>query len=96
MAKGKAITLETDTGTATLYADGSMKLNNSGYVQHLDASQVKEAWSGDAISYDEEMYQEVLEDCDGDVRSVGFLASWNGDWFDFGEELHTIPSKSDF
>ena len=96
MSKSKVGTVETDTGFATLYTDGSMLLNNSGYTQVLDASQVKASWKGGPIPFNEEMYQEVLEDCDGNTDMVGFLASWNGDWFDFGDESHTIPSKSDF
>ena len=96
MSKSTVGTVETDTGFATLYTDGSMYLNNSDYIQQLEPAQVKAAWKGGPIPFDAEMYQEVLEDCDGDEGMVGFLASWNGDWFDFGEELHTIPSKSDF
>ncbi len=92
--------LHTETGTATLYKDGRIKLVNSGYVQSLTKEQVQEAWETETISmvqdeiddirgdYDDEDADEIIEHGTAQLTDDGF--------WDFGEELHIIPSEEEF
>lgn len=104
-------TIQTETGTATLNADGSMVLDNSGCIQKLTPSQVKVAWSGKdkPIPYTKEQLEHIA-DRDGDEVAADAakygLASWDGEYWNFGEEQHEtpefpccqhdIPSRSEF
>jgi len=85
-------TLYTETGTATLYEDGSMLLDNSGYLQRLTPSQVQEAWNGFFISFTPEVQERIRAEGYG----VGFLAEWDGSYWDFGDEQHSIPTEEQF
>ena len=94
--------VETDTGWATLRSDGTMRLYNSGYVQVLSKEQVEEVWSGSkGISWDEEVLVDFDEGStiaqlikDGDLPH--YWAEFDGEWWDFGDEAHTIPDEDEF
>jgi hypothetical protein len=99
--KRMSITIQTDTGEATLKDDGGMFLDNSGYFQVLTPSQVEEAWSGDVISFSDGDVEELSGDYEGEELEE-ILAEGNAKWdddngyWDFGEELHTIPFYDEF
>lgn len=97
--------VQTETGVATLYTDGSMRLYNSGYVQKLTSKQVEQAWSGlKKIDYNEQQ----LKDLDVDVQRGDLtdakkrefikkgLAVSRGIYWDFGDEYHVIPKREKF
>ena len=99
MAKGKKV--ETETGYAILNEDGTMKLTNSGYVQHITAESVEAAWSGAnklPVSPDiiQEMKDDGLEGDELEEEMAEYAPSYDGEYWDFGEELHIIPSKKEF
>jgi len=95
--KGRKI--KTDTGSARLYSDGSMKVYNSGFRQDLTPEMVQAAWSGKKVlpHHPKKLAQMKKEQLTAkEIRdSRPKYDSQYGDW-DFGDELHEIPSKHDF
>jgi len=91
--------IETDTGYAILNKDGSMELDNSGYGQFLTPKQVQAAWAGKKIPFDGDMLNDLEADYEGqELKDIlaGGLSTFDGDWWDFGDESHTIPSEDEF
>ncbi len=92
--------LHTETGTAVLNDDGSMRLENSDYIQHLTKEQVQEAWETETISMDEDEINDVRGDYDDEEADVfieqGTAQLGDAGFWDFGEELHVIPSEEEF
>lgn len=96
----------TETGYAVLYEDGSMKLNNSGYVQHLTPEMVQVAWTPRkrklpihpdvAKLMKADMEEEGLKGRELERAMNEYAPFRAGEYWDFGEELHIIPSKADF
>ncbi len=95
----KVGSIETETGDATLFSDGTMDLDNSGYTQELTVEQVKAAWSGKKkLPFSPDFIEEYMEDNDGEKPPANceWRPTWDGEYWDFGEELHIIPSKEEF
>ncbi len=93
-------TIETDTGTATLHPDGSMRVNNSGYTQELTPKMVQQAWSRAKFL---DVHPDIIEDMKMDYEGVELEQEieemrpfWTGEFYDFGEEAHTIPDREEF
>ena len=75
--------VDTETGWANLNPDGSMVLNNSGYKQRLSPEEVHAVWSG-------------KRRLPGQGLTNTTKARFDGEYWDFGEELHVIPPKEEF
>lgn len=96
--------INTETGKATLNANGSMSLDNSGYKQTLSPEHVKLVWGGattlppsaDVMADIESDYcpEEDADDYESAVEACS--PSYDGQYWDFGEELHIIPSEAEF
>ena len=102
--------LETETGEAILYKDGSMKVDNSGYIQKLTKLQVGCAWAGEPIPIvNVDWLVEIAEDNGYDTwaeyivsddysKDDIILAEVDNcyDWYNFQDECHCIPQKKEF
>lgn len=94
-------TAETDTGYAILNSDGSMRVNNSGYIQELTPKMVQQAWDNAKFL---DLHPDYLEDLEMDYEGAELQQEIKdsrprrrfGFEYDFGEELHTIPRSEDF
>lgn len=90
-------TIETETGTATLYDDDVMVVDNGGYTQHLTPEQVKAAWQGDTLLPLTPL--SIREMQEGGLEIDEMLTKCprlDGQYYDFGDEMHVIPSKREF
>ena len=92
--------VRTETGEATLYPNGTMHLDNSGYEQMLTKEQVQAAWRGATIlPLSPDMVKELQKDYAAEHLELAIEQSsprWDGDYWDFGDESHAIPDQEDF
>jgi len=102
-------TIKTSTGSASLYSDDSMKLEDEdGNVVLLNPEQVHEAWSNVGhISWTDEEKAEIMADSlfEEDEtweelverHAVPFCWAFNdGIYMNFGDSLHIIPDEENF
>ena len=90
-------TIRTETGTAVLFPDGSMFLDNAGYIRLLTPEQVKAAWNNEpTLPTSLEDYQNLKESGFTDEEIKNFEPFFDGDFWDFGDDIHVIPKLEDF
>lgn len=90
-------TIETETGTATLNLNGSMTLDNSGYIQVLSPEQVAAAWNGASkLPLSSEVRAELEAEGISPEMMEHSRPFYDGEYWDFGDEQHVIPPKNMF